>query len=153
MHPSIGPAACCIPAPEPGGIVPLVPGIINGRGPIDIPIGNGCGPGTHSVIGPLGMQTVTVPGITGTGPRGGLMFDVADAENGDIGGMSVTAAPAEIRPAPVAEPLLALGGISSKLLHETGINGAADVSLTGLNMSATSDSFYAPPTTTTTSQS
>jgi len=143
MHPSIGPPACCIPALEPGGIVPLVPGIIEERGPIGKPRGHGCWPGIHPATVPLGTQTATVPGITGTGPRGGLMFDVADAENGDIGGMSVIAAPVEIRPAPVVTPLLALGGISSKLLHETGTNGAAeDVSLTGLNMSATSDSFY-----------
>jgi len=138
IHPSIGPPACCIPAPEPEGIVPLVPDIIGGRRPTGIPGGHGCGPGTHPATVPLGIQTATVPGIIGTGPRAGLMFD---AENGDIGGMSVTAAPADIRPAPVVAPLLALGGISSKL-HETGTTAAAeDVSLTGLNMSATSDSF------------
>jgi len=80
------------------------------------------------------------------------MFDAADAENGDIGGMSVTAAPAETRPA-AAAPLPALGGISSKLVQETGTNGAAeDGSLIGLNMSATSESFYtsSPSCSTTT---
>jgi len=76
------------------------------------------------------------------------MFEAADTENGDIGGTSVTAVPADIRPAPAVAPLLPLGGMSSKLLHDTGTAAAAeDVSLTGLNMSATSDSFYTSTTT------
>jgi len=130
----------------PGGIGPLVPGIIGGRGPIVMPGGPGCGPGIQpaTVPGiPGGMPGMPGP-IIGIGPRGALMLDAADAENGDIGGMSATVPPADIRPpAPAVALLLALAGISSKPVHDGGIIGPATfVSLTGLNISAMSVSVY-----------
>jgi len=155
MHPSIGPPGCCMPPP--GGIGPPEPGIMGGRGPIGMPGGHGCGPGMHPATVP-GIQPATVPGIIGIGPRGPVTLDAADAENGDIGGMSVTVPPADIRPPPPPPPpaavalLTALACSSSKPLQETGITGgpAADVSLTGLNISAMSDSPYTTTTVTTT---
>jgi len=154
IQPSIGPPGCCIPPP--GGKGPPVPGIIGVRGPIGMPGGQGCGPGMHPATVP-GIPPAAVPGIIGIGPRGALMLDAADAENGDIGGMSATVTPADIRPPPAPAAaagvalLLTLAGISSKPLQTTGIAGpAADVSLTGLNMSAMSDSLCTITTTTTT---
>jgi len=149
MQPSIGPPGGCIPGP--GGIGPPVPGIIWGRGPIGMPGGQGWAPGMQPVATvPPGMQTAGTPGIIGGTPRGGLMPEDAEAENGDAGGMSVTGTPAETRPpTAVTPPLLAIGGISSKPPQETGISGAVvEVSLTGLNISATSDSLYTTTTRT-----